>query len=113
MLELKFEQLPNVIAELKNEVIEMKDLLLQKAQPLQELNNPLIIKEVANLTGKTVPTLYGYCQRNEIPHHKKGNRLYFFKPEIIDWIKTGKKKTISEIEADADEYLSNKKKRLK
>jgi len=110
---LKFEQLPNLVADLKNEVKEMKALLLNKAEPQQEANNPLSIKEVAKLTGLTVPTLYGYCQRNEIPYHKKGNRLYFFKSNIIDWIKTGKQKTLKELEADADAYLSNKNKGLK
>lgn len=109
---LKFEQLPNVIADLKNEVQEMKALLLQKVEPQPEADNPLSIKEVAELTGLTVPTLYGYCQRNEIPFNKKGNRLYFFKSEILVWIKTGKQKTIKEIQEDANAYLSNNKKGL-
>lgn len=111
---LKFEQLPNVIATLTSEVRELKALLLQKAETQPQNNNPLTIKEVAKLTSLSVPTLYGYVQRNEMPYHKKGNRLYFFKSEIIeDWIKTGKQKTINELEAETDEYLSNRKKRLK
>jgi len=109
---LKFDQLPNVIADLKNEVKEMKTLLLQKVETQHEPNNPLGIKNVSELTGLTVPTLYGYCQRNEIPYHKKGNRLYFFKPDIIDWIKTGKQKTVKELQVDADELLSKNKKGL-
>ena len=59
---------------------------------------------------KLAGPLYGYVQRNEIPYHKKGNRLYFFKSEIIDWIKTGKQKTLKELEGDADNFLSNHKK---
>jgi predicted DNA-binding transcriptional regulator AlpA len=107
---LKFEQLPNLIADLKNEVKEMKALLLNKVEYQQEPDNPLCIREVAKLTNKTVPTLYGYCQRNEIPYNKKGNRLYFFKSEIVDWLKAGKQKTIKEIRSESDEILSNKKK---
>lgn len=107
-----FEQLPNVIADLKNEVKEMKALLLQRAELQPETNNPLNIKEVSKLTSLSKPTLYGYCQRNEIPYQKKGGRLYFFKSEIIDWIKTGKQKTIKELTAEADEILSNNKKGL-
>jgi predicted DNA-binding transcriptional regulator AlpA len=110
---LKFEQLPNVVATLTEEVREMKALLLQKAEPQTEIETPIQLDEVVPITGLTKPTLYGYCQRNEIPYHKKGNRLYFFKSEIIDWIKTGKQKTLKEIEADADAYLSNKNKGLK
>jgi len=110
---LKFEQLPNIIADLKNEVKEMKALLLQKAESQFESDNPISIKDVAKLTGLTVTTLYGYCQRNEIPYQKKGNRLYFFKSNIIDWIKTGKQKTIKELQEEADVLLSNNKKGLK
>lgn len=113
MEELKFENLPSAVADLKNEVSEMKALLLQRAEPQQETENPLSIREVATLTGLKVATLYGYCQRREIPYHKRGNRLRFFKAEIINWIKTGRVKTVSEIEADTDVYLSNKNKGLK
>jgi excisionase family DNA binding protein len=106
---LSFENLPNAVAEILKGQSELKALLLQKAEPQPEPDNPISIKEVAELTGLTVPTLYGYCQRNEISYHKKGNRLYFFKSEIIEWIKTGKNKTLKELQADADKYLSNKK----
>jgi predicted DNA-binding transcriptional regulator AlpA len=75
-----------------------------------EIEKPIKLDDVVKLTGLTKPTLYGYVQRNELPHFKKGNRLYFFKSEIIDWIKTGKKKTQKEIEAEANAYLSNQKK---
>jgi len=106
---LKFEQLPNIVADLKKEVQEMKALLLQKAEKQVEPDNPLSIKDVAKLTELAVPTLYGYCQRNEIPYYKKGNRLFFFRTELIDWIKSGKQKTLKELQADAEGYLSKRK----
>lgn len=107
---LKFEELPNAVAILLNEVKELKTLLLQKDNTQPEEVKPIGIKDVSTITGLTVPTLYGYCQRNEIPYSKKGNRLYFFKYEILDWVKTGKQKTLKELEADATAYLSNKNK---
>ncbi|MCG2419989.1 helix-turn-helix domain-containing protein [Aequorivita sp. F47161] len=110
---LKFENLPNAVAELQKVQSEILALLLNKAQSKPEIETPIQLDEVVPITGLTKPTLYGYVQRNEIPYHKKGNRLYFFKSEIIDWIKTGKQKTLKEVEADADAYLSNKNKGLK
>lgn len=107
---LKFEQLPNVVANLTKEVKEMKTLLLLKTHSKPELDNPLCIKDVAQLTGLTVPTLYGYCQRKEIPYYKKGNRLYFFRENILEWIKKGKQKTIKELQEEAEERLSTIKK---
>lgn len=107
---LKFEDLPNAVTQLQKGQNELKALLLQKAKPQQEIEAPINLSEVTKITGLTKPTLYGYVQRNEIPYNKKGNRLYFFKSEIIDWIKTGRQKTLKELQGEANNYLLNKKK---
>lgn len=106
-----FDQLPNVVFQLTNEVIELKALLLQKVQPQNDIETPINLNAVEEITGLSKPTLYGYVQRNEIPYYKKGNRLKFFKSEIIEWIKTGKQKTVKEVQADTDTFLSNCKKK--
>lgn len=113
MADLKFEDLPQLMADLRTEVKEVKSLVQEKTDPHPEFNHPMGIKDVANLTGLSVETLYRYCQKNEIPYHKKGNRSFFFIEEIIDWIKTGRQKTVREIEMDVDAFLSNKKKKNK
>ena len=110
---LLFENLPNAVADLIQGQSELKALLLNKAETQPETDNPLSIDDIALLTGYTKPTLYGYCQKNLIPYHKKNGRLFFFKSEIIDWIKQGKRKSLSEIEDETDKYLSNNKKGLK
>lgn len=110
MQTLKFENLPSAVAELQKGQSELKALLLKKAEPQPEIETPIKLDEVVAITGLTKPTLYAYVQRNEISYHKKGNRLYFFKSEIIDWIRTGKQKTTKEIEAEADAFLSSKNK---
>ncbi|WP_040282483.1 helix-turn-helix domain-containing protein [Psychroserpens damuponensis] len=107
---LSFDQLPNVVAELQRGQSEILALLSNKAKPQPDIETPINLNEVSKITGLTKPTLYGYVQRNEIPHNKKGNRLYFFKSEIVDWIKTGKQKTLKELEAENDEFLSNSNK---
>jgi len=111
---LSFDSLPISVASLSNRVDEVIALLQKlQNQPKPEPDNPIHIEEVVKLTGLTKPTIYAYCQRNEIPYQKKGNRLFFFKSEIIKWIKTGKRKTLKEIKSEADNYLSNHKKGLK
>lgn len=108
---LKFEDLPNAVTQLQKGQNELKALLLQQqAEPQQEIETPINLSEVTKITGLTKPTLYGYVQRNEIPYSKKGNRLYFFKSEVINWIKTGRQKTLKELQSEADNYLLNKKK---
>lgn len=80
--------------------------------PQTQIETPLQIDEVALMTGYTKPTLYLYCQKNTLPHYKKNGRLFFFKSEIVEWIRKGKQKTLKEIETDTDALFSNHKKGL-
>jgi len=54
------------------------------------------------------PTVYGWVRTGLIPCHKGQKKLRFLKSEIDQWLKSGKQKTISEIEAEAHTYLSKK-----
>ncbi|WP_370408272.1 helix-turn-helix domain-containing protein [Tenacibaculum dicentrarchi] len=106
---LTFNDLPTVLNEVLELQKELKNLILSKETSSQsELETPLNIKEVAKLTQLSVPTLYLYVSGRKIPHYKQGNKLRFFKSEIIDWIKKDKVKTVSEIEAAANVLLSKK-----
>lgn len=58
-------------------------------------------------------TIYGWLANDLIPAHKQGKRWFFLVSEIDDWIKEGRQKTLKELEAETDEYLSSKNKGLK
>lgn len=66
----------------------------------------LTIDETAKLIDLAKTSVYGLVHKNKIPYHKKSKRLYFLKSEILDWVKSGKKESKSELENRADEYLS-------
>ncbi len=108
-----FTQTQLDVAEIKNGYLKILDQLQKKSKPLTEDTNPQSIDQIVSLTGYTKKTLYGYCQKNQIPHYKKNGRLFFFKSEIIDWIKSDQQKTIKQIESENDEFLASRKKRLK
>ncbi len=109
---LNFENLPNAVAELQKGQSEIIALLLNKENSIPEIETPLDIKETSIFIKKTVPTIYGYCQRNEIPFSRKGNRLYFLKSKLLIWLQESEVKTLAEIEASASAYLSNKNKAM-
>ncbi len=69
----------------------------------------LTVQQAAELLNLSVPTLYGYTQRAEIPVCKRGKRLYFSKQSLFEWIKDGRKKTLAETASEADQYLKTKK----
>ena len=110
---ISFEKTQQDVAEVKKVLKELKALLLNKAETATGDETPIKIDEVSKLISYKKQTIYEYCRCNKIPHHKKNNRLFFFKSEITDWIKEGKQKTVTEIEADTDTFLSNKNKKRK
>ena len=68
----------------------------------------MTIGEAATFAHLSKATFYGLVSRSEVPCMKKGKRLYFSRQELTEWIKAGRKKTLSEIAADTDSYLTRK-----
>jgi len=81
------------------------------AQHEESKEELLILPGVSTLLNLADSTIYGLVHRGEIPHHKKGGRLYFLRSELLDWIKSGRRKTLAEIEAEPEQYLKPLKKR--
>lgn len=73
-----------------------------------ETDELLTVQQAAELLNLSVPTLYGYTQRAEIPVCKRGKRLYFSKQSLFEWIKQGRKKTLAETASEAESYLKKK-----
>lgn len=57
---------------------------------------------------RSKPTFYGYVHEGTVPYHKRGKKLIFLKSEIDLWLKSGRVKTNTEIEAEADDFLTKK-----
>jgi predicted DNA-binding transcriptional regulator AlpA len=71
----------------------------------------LDVNQAAAFIGIAKATLYGKCSEKLIPHFKKGKKLYFDQQELIEWLKSGKRKTIDDIHATC-QYLPGKTKSL-
>ena len=97
MEQYSFDQLPRAVSELHQKLDNLQDLLMESRQPLPEAAELMTISQAAELLNLSVQTLYGKVCHREIPVSKKGKRLYFYKSELEDWIKSGKKKTMAEL----------------
>ena len=62
------------------------------------------------LTGYAAPTLYAKTGKGEIPHFKKGRKLFFRKSELVAWIEGGRRKTQKDLDDLAKQYLKQSKK---
>ena len=77
-VELTFNDLPQVVAELRDEVIGMKVLLsdLQKGQTqqkIQRVRRTMNVEEAADYLRMPLNTLYMKLQKGEVPGSKPGN----------------------------------------
>ena len=111
MEKLTLENLPQAVTNLSDQVNQLTQIILDKnTQEYKPTSDKLLtIKEAADYLNLSVPTIYGLVSKRKIPFMKRSKRLYFSNEELMDYIKEGRIKTNSEIEAEADAYLANKK----
>lgn len=55
-------------------------------------------------------TVYEWVKGRIIPYHKNSKMLIFNKSEIDAWLHAGYRKTIREIESDADNFVNSRNK---
>lgn len=84
---------------LKEAIREVIAEELKQVKPSQ--TETLSITEAAAFLKLKLTTMYEKTSRKLIPHFKKGNKLYFNRTELEEWIRKGKVKTASDIESEA------------
>lgn len=106
------EQLPQAVNQLLNKLKEIEGLLLLKSnEPHSKADELLTVQDTAKFLTLSVPTVYGLISRGAIPCMKRSKRVYFSKSELINYLQQGKKKTVSDFEAEADTYLGSCKRK--
>lgn len=79
-------------------------------QTVETQERLLTIQEASKFLNLAVPTIYSKVSRGELPVMKRSKRLYFSNMELMQYLKEGRKKSIVEIEHEAEEYLSKNRK---
>lgn len=109
---LTLETLPRAFTQLYKEVSDIKALLIKKQEEFSpESDRWLNLNDLCKYhpDKPTKPTVYGWVSSQSIPYHKSGKRLRFLKSEIDGWLKIGHRRAASEINEEANSYLSSKK----
>ena len=73
----------------------------------EEQTEFLGIREAAKLLNLSVPSVYTMVHKRQIPFYKRRQKLYFKRSELLEWIEAGRRKTVSEVEADAIHSLDS------
>ena len=75
------------------------------SQPIIE-ESPLTVQQAADLLDVTTATIYDLVHKRRIPSHRPGKRLYFLRPELMDWIRNGRRMTTDELAISAGSRLT-------
>lgn len=89
---INIEEFKSLIASIVEETLEKK--LFSTTTPEKEILN---VEEAADFLGIAKSSVYRKVSNREVPHFKKGSKLYFSKPDLIEWIGEGKQRTVTEI----------------
>ena len=86
---LSFDQLPAAVYQLCQEVSELKRLLAEQSSNTNDLseNKPIGVADAADFMGVSKQTVYQNIDK--IPHKKRFGRLYFFRPQLTEYINAG------------------------
>ncbi|WP_051638140.1 helix-turn-helix domain-containing protein [Maribacter sp. Hel_I_7] len=102
------EQTPRMVLELNKKL----DLFLEKFSftnlSKDEIEQPIEIDEACSYLKESKDSLYKKARKGLIPCHKKNGRLYFFKSELLEWIKSGNSNSEKHIQQETDNLLSRK-----
>lgn len=113
MEQITFEQLPTAFTHLFNKVANIERLLQTKQEFQPETDELLTVHQAAEFLSLSTPTLYGLISKGQVPVMKRSKRCYFLKRDLINYLKEGRKKSPAEIQAEAAQYLNQKKRGLK
>lgn len=89
-----FEVIEQKLNELTEIITELNDKLT-KQRPVE--SKPFNMNDAAKYLDISKPTLYALTSKREIPHMKRGKKLYFDKVELEIWLKEHRKRTVDEI----------------
>ena len=96
---LTFDDLPKVVAELRDEVIGMKVLMLdlqkqQTHQMMKRVRRTMNVEEAAEYLRMPLNTLYMKLQKGEVPGSKPGKRWVLFNDELDKWLEVKRKNAV-------------------
>ena len=108
------------------EMPQALNYLISKVESLEEMVNELSIQkdvpeqpEWMNIddlrqylpSHPAKQTIYGWVNDKLIPYYKTSKKLSFKKSEIDDWLNQGHRKSTEELQREAGEFITRKKKK--
>lgn len=84
-----FEIIANRLSTIEALLAENLPLLHRQTLPPASENGGIELAQ--QVTGLSKPRIYALVSARQIPHAKRGNKLYFNRAEVLAWIAAGKR----------------------
>ena len=97
-----FDQIPVMMNKIHDKLDHLEKLILRFSNVEENKEEVLNIQEASKLLDLSVSTIYSKVCKREIPVNKQGKRIYFYRHELMKWIKSGRVKTYLEIQNDIE-----------
>ena len=104
-MENPFEIILERLDKIEQQLSELNKKMNISAVDSKQADDLMNVTSLAEYLDLSVSTLYGMTCRRELPTIKRGKRLYFKKSEIDEWLYTHRRKTMEEIEIEAQTYV--------
>jgi excisionase family DNA binding protein len=109
MKKISFEELPEAVGLMLEKLDHLERIFRSTNQPIEIQKEKLLsIEEAAEFLNLKVPTIYSKVSRGELPVMKRSKRLYFSRKELMNYLKEGARKSYSDIQNEAENYLNKK-----
>ena len=115
--ELTFNDLPQVVAQLRDEVMGMRTLLIKqqeenrKQQVHENRHKPMTVEEAAEYTRIPLGTLYMKLGDGTIPATKPGKRYVLYQDELDKWLEANRKNAVPLTADEENEAILSSHKR--
>ena len=115
--ELTFNDLPQVVAQLRDEVMGLRTLLLKqqeenkKHQVRDNRHKPMTVEEAAEYTRIPIGTLYMKLGDGTIPATKPGKRYVLYQDELDKWLEANRKNAVPLTADEKNEAILSSHKR--
>ncbi|MNR35198.1 Helix-turn-helix domain protein [compost metagenome] len=81
--------------------LEHLEILILRISSTEENKDQLLnVEQASKLLNLSIATLYIKICKKEMLFNKKGKRIYFYEQELMQWIKSGRVQTYTEMKND-------------
>lgn len=112
---ITFNDLPEVVAQLRDEVMSLKSLLSERLDAERaktpDTHTPMSVDEAVEYLGIPKGTLYMKLSQGSIPATKPGKRYCLYRDELDKWLESSRKNPVPLSDEEMTEAMSSSNRR--